>query len=67
VVLTLIILLVAFNRLPALALLAFVPMTLKVFYGAARWQDRKSLSLPRLGVIEIIHSVTFAVLIVAAF
>lgn len=67
VVLTLLILLVAFERLPALALLAFVPMTAKVLLGATRWQDRKSLSLPRLGVIEIIHSVTFAVLIVAAF
>jgi hypothetical protein len=67
VVLTLLILLVALERLPALALLAFVPMTLKVMLGATRWQDRNSLSLPRLGVIEIIHSVTFAVLIVAAF
>ncbi len=67
VVLTLVILLVAFHRLPGLALLAFVPMTLKVLYGATQWQDRKSLSLPRLGVIEIIHSVTFAVLIIAAF
>jgi hypothetical protein len=67
VALTLIILLVAVERLPALALLAFVPMTMKVLYGATRWQDRKSLSLPRLGVIEIIHSVTFAVLIIAAF
>jgi hypothetical protein len=60
-------LLVAFHRLPTLALVAFVPMTLKVLYGATRWQDRKSLSLPRLGMIEILHSVTFAVLIVAAF
>jgi hypothetical protein len=67
VVLTLIILLVALHRLPALALLAFVPMTLKVVYGATRWQDRQSLSLPRLGVIEMIHSVVFAVLIIAAF
>jgi hypothetical protein len=67
VVLTFLILLVASERLPALALLAFVPMTLKVLYGATRWQDRKSLSLPRLGVIEIIHSVTFAALIVVAF
>ena len=67
VVLTLIILLVAFNRLPALALLAFVPMTLKVLYGAAQWQDRKSLSLPRLGVIEIVHSTLFAMLIIVAF
>jgi hypothetical protein len=67
VVLTIVIALVAFNRLPALAFLAFVPVTLKVFYGAARWQDKKSLSLPRLGVIEILHAAMFAVLIVAAF
>jgi hypothetical protein len=67
IALTILILLVAFNRLPALAVLAFVPMTAKVVYGATRWQDRKSLSLPRLGVIEIIHSVLFAGLIVMAF
>jgi archaellum biogenesis protein FlaJ (TadC family) len=67
VVLTLVILLVALNRLPALALLAFVPMTLKVLYGATQWQDRKSLSLPRLGIVEIIHSALFAMLIIVAF
>ncbi len=67
VVLTLVILLAALHRLPALALLAFVPMTLKVLYGATRWQDRQSLSLPRLGMIETFHSALFAVLIIAAF
>ncbi len=67
VVLTLIMVLIASHRLPALALFAFVPMTIKVLYGATRWQDRKSLSLPRLGVIEMVHSVVFAVLIIAAF
>ncbi len=67
VVLMLVILLVAFNRLPALAVLAFVPMTVKVLLGATRWQDRKSLSLPRLGVIEMIHSALFAALIIVAF
>jgi len=66
-VLTLVILLVAFHRLPVLAVLAFMPMTLKVLYGATRWQDRKSLSLPRLGMIEMIHSALFAVFIIAAF
>jgi len=59
--------LVAWHDVSVLALLAFVPMTLKVVYGATRWQDRKSLSLPRLGVIEMIHSALFAVLIIAAF
>ena len=67
IVLTIVILLVARHDVSLLALLAFVPMTLKVVYGATRWQDRKSLSLPRLGVIEMIHSVLFAVLIIAAF
>jgi hypothetical protein len=67
VVLTLVILLVAVQRLPALAVLAFVPMTLKVLFGATRWQDRKSLSLPRLGLIEMAHSAVFAALIIAAF
>ncbi len=67
VVLTVVILLMALQSLPALALLAFIPMTLKVLYGATRWQDRKSLSLPRLGLIEMFHSALFAVLIIVAF
>jgi hypothetical protein len=67
VVLTLIIALVALDHRPLLLPLAFVPMTLKVIYGAARWQDRRTLSLPRLGVIEIVHSIAFAVLVIAAF
>ena len=67
VVLTVIIALVAVDHVPALLPLAFVPMTLKVLYGAARWQDKQSLSLPRLGVIEVIHSVLFAVLVIVAF
>jgi hypothetical protein len=67
VVLTVIIALVAVDHMPALLPLAFVPMTLKVIYGAARWQAKHSLSLPRLGVIEVIHSILFAVLVIAAF
>jgi len=67
VVLTVIIALVAVDHMPALLPLAFVPMTLKVIYGAARWQDKHSLSLPRLGMIEMVHSILFAVLVIAAF
>ncbi len=67
VVLTVLILLTALNRLPLLVWLAFVPMTIKVFLGATHWQDRKSLSLPRLGMIEMVHSALFAILIIAAF
>jgi hypothetical protein len=67
VVLTVIIALVGLDRVPALLPLAFVPMTLKVIYGAARWQDKRSLSLPRLGMIEVIHSILFALLVIAAF
>jgi archaellum biogenesis protein FlaJ (TadC family) len=65
--LTILIMLAALTSLPALVLLAFVPMTLKVVIGATRWQDRKSLSLRRLGVIEMAHAMLFAVLIVVAF
>ena len=67
VVLTIVIVLVALAHMPALLPLAFAPMTLKMIYGAARWQDKHSLSLPRLGVIEVIHSILFAVLVIAAF
>jgi hypothetical protein len=67
VALTLIVIAVAFARLPSLVVLAFVPMTLKVIYGALHWQDRRTLSLPRLGVIEVIHSTLFAILIIIAF
>lgn len=66
VVLTIIIVLVALQRLPALIFLAFVPMTLKVLYGALRWQERKTLSLPRLGAIEVVHSILFAALVIIA-
>jgi len=67
VVLTIISLLVAFDHMPLLLPVAFVPMTLKVLYGATRWQDKRSLSLPRLGVIELVHAVLFAVIVIAAF
>jgi len=66
VALTVVITLVALDHVPALLPLAFAPMTLKVLYGAARWQDKYSLSPPRLGVIEVIHSVLFAVLVIVA-
>lgn len=67
IVLTILILLVALTGLPALVVLAFVPMTLKMVVGATRWQDKQSLNLPKLGGIEIIHAVLFAVLIISAF
>jgi len=67
VALTLIILLVTFQQAPLLTPLALVPATIKVLYGAWRWQDKKSLSLVRLGVTEIIHAVLFAGLVILAF
>ena len=67
IVLTLVMALVAIQRMPALAPLAFAPMTFKVVYGATQWQARKSLSLPRLGAIEMVHSILFAVLVIIAF
>jgi hypothetical protein len=69
IALTILILLVALTAgtVPALVLLAFVPMTLKVLIGAMRWQDKRSLSLPKLGVIEIVHAALFATIIIIAF
>ena len=63
VVLTVACALVGLLGQPLWLLMAFVPMTAKVLYGAAQWQDKKSLSLPRLGVIEIVHAAIFAALI----
>jgi hypothetical protein len=60
-------LLAAWQWLPWLALLAFVPVTVKVLHGAWQWQDKKSLSLMRLGLIEIVHAGAFAALVVVAF
>jgi len=52
---------------PPLVPLAFLPVLFKVWYGAWQWQDRKSLSLVRLGVVEAIFSITFAVVVIIAF
>lgn len=59
--------LAALRWVPALTPLAFVPVTLKVWYGAWQWQDKKSLSLVRLGITEIVHTVAFVALVMAAF
>ncbi len=65
--LTIVILLVTFQKAPLLIPLAFVPATIKILWGAWQWQDKKSLSLMRLGVTEIIHAVAFTGLVVMAF
>lgn len=65
--LTIVILLVTLQRAPQLAPLAFVPATLKAAWGAWHWQDKKTLSLTRLGVTEILHAVAFTALIIVAF
>lgn len=67
IVLSTLLLLAAWQWLPWLALLAFIPVTLKIIHGAWQWQDKKSLSLMRLGVIEIFHAVAFAGLVMIAF
>ena len=64
--LTIVIALVAVQRMPVLIFLAFVPMTIKVLYGAVHWQDKQTLSLRRLGMIELVHSVLFAALVIVA-
>lgn len=67
IALTIMLLLITMQWAPWLALLAFVPVTVKVIHGAWQWQDKKSLSLTRLGVIEIFHAVAFMVLVIVAF
>jgi hypothetical protein len=67
VALTLVILLVALRQAPLLTPLAFVPVTIKILLGASQWQEKRSLSLVRLGVIEIVHAAAFAGLVAVAF
>lgn len=65
--LTLMVALVTLQLAPLFTPLAFIPMTLKMLHGSWQWQDKKSLSLVRLGVIEIIHAIAFAILVMFAF
>jgi hypothetical protein len=67
VALTIAVLLVTLRQAPVLTPLALIPATIKVFHGAWHWQDKKSLSLVRLGVTEIFHAIAFAGLVIVAF
>ncbi|GIK41759.1 MAG: hypothetical protein BroJett011_55920 [Chloroflexota bacterium] len=67
IALTLLLALATLQWAPLLTPLAFVPVTIKMVYGAWQWQDKKSLSLVRLGIAEIIHAVAFAGLVVLIF
>jgi hypothetical protein len=67
IALTVVLLLVTFQLAPLLSPLALIPATIKALWGAGHWQDKKSLSLMRLGLVEIFHAVAFTVLIVIAF
>ncbi len=67
VALTVVLLLVTLRLAPLLTPLALIPATVKVLWGAGHWQDKRSLSLMRLGMVEIFHAVAFTVLIVIAF
>jgi hypothetical protein len=52
---------------PVLTPLALIPVTVKTLVGAVRWQDRRSLSLIRLGLAEVAHSVLFGAMTVLIF
>jgi hypothetical protein len=67
VALMLLILLVTLRQAPMLIPLVLIPAAIKTLYGAWRWQDKKSLSLIRLGVIEILHTIAFLILVVLSF
>jgi hypothetical protein len=64
--LTIVLLMAALHFVSVLIVVAFVPMTIKVLVGAYRWQDKHSLSLPRLGLIELVQSALFAALVIVA-
>lgn len=66
-VLIIIFALVTLQKAPVLTPLAFIPAAVKVIRGAARWQDKKTLSLVRLGFTELFHSIVFMALIIVAF
>lgn len=65
--LTLLVALAALRWTPLFLPLAFIPVTVKMVYGAWHWQDKKSLSLVRLGLAEIAHAVVFAGLVSVIF
>ncbi len=67
VVLVIVLGLIIFKQMPVLILVAFLPVTVKVWRGVKQWQDKKSLSLVRLGVTELVHAVVFAGLVIIAF
>jgi hypothetical protein len=52
---------------PRLVPLVFVPAAAKMLYGAWRWQDKKSLNITRLGVIELLHALIFSALVILSF
>ncbi len=54
-----------FELLPALTVVAFLPMTLRVAVDAARRE--KQLDIKRLGFTLVGHSVVFALLVIGAF
>ena len=65
--LSIVALLASLRWMPALMPLALVPVTIKAIVGALRWQDRRSLSLIRLGLIEVAHSLLFGALAILIF
>lgn len=58
-------LLVGSGLAPLLAPLAYIPATCKAVQGALHWQ--RPVNVRRLGVIEVVHSLLFAVLLLAAY
>lgn len=57
----------ALSWLPAWTPLAFVPFALKALWGSLSWQDKHSLNLKRLGIIEGFHTLAFCLLTTATF
>lgn len=47
--------------------MAFIPVVAKAWVGAWQWQDRKTLNLKRIGLVELAHSTIFALVVVFIF
>ncbi len=58
-------LLVATGLVPVLAPLAYIPATCKAIQGTLAW--RRTVNIKRLGVIEVVHSLVFALLLIFAY
>jgi hypothetical protein len=59
------VILVSLQWVPPLAPVAYVPVLCKAVYGVVSWA--RGVNMKRLGVTEIVHSIIFALVLIAAY